>query len=280
MSSQQKLDLYTERSKRVMNGIKERLRKKKRYELLFGIVLILWAAAGAQWIAGKLFFEPKEITEAFAKTNSKLSESMLEIVAEYGDDYLTIEDKKELVRYLAAGIGLKAEDEISVLEEEGRQVILYQKQAKQAETVLKCVTLGQSDTGEAARKHYLMVRIRIYEDTKNYISTYQEIIKKQIDQLGAKEMNCTVQFAGNFAGRLTVSELNEITDRMLRELGAKVVYENRTEELYTVYGYARGQEHSVTVDGKRMNIQIAAAYEEKEDRTRIYLATPLISGDW
>ncbi len=280
MSREQKLELYKNRSKRIMEGIREGLKRKKRYQIFFGILFVLWAAAGAQWIAGKFLFSPKEMTEVFAETNSKLSESTLEIIADYGEEFLTIEDQKELIRYLAAGIGLNIEEDISVIEEENRQVIFYEKQANQAQTTLKCVTLGQNDTNKTARTHYLLVRICIYKDTGLYLSSYQQKVRKLLDNLGAKERNCTVQFAGNFAGKLTVSQLNEIADRLLAGLDAKVICENRTEELYTVYGYARGQQQSITVDGKKINIQIAAAYEENEDRTKIYLATPMISGDW
>ena len=117
MSREQKLELYKNRSKRIMEGIREGLKRKKRYQIFFGILFVLWAAAGAQWIAGKFLFSPKEMTEVFAETNSKLSESTLEIIADYGEEFLTIEDQKELIRYLAAGIGLNIEEDISVIEE-------------------------------------------------------------------------------------------------------------------------------------------------------------------
>ena len=66
--------------------------------------------------------------------------------------------------------------------------------------------------------HYLLVRICIYKDTGLYLSSYQQKVRKLLDNLGAKERNCTVQFAGNFAGKLTVSQLNEIADRLLAGL--------------------------------------------------------------
>lgn len=280
MSEEQRVELYKNRSKRVAEGIQKGQKRKKRYQILLEILLVLWAAAGAKWLAGKFLFAPREMTEVFAEANTKLSESTLEIIAEYGDEFLTIEDKKELLRYLAAGIGLTLEDDISVIEEKDRQAVVYQKQAKQAETVLKCVTLGENDTKEAARTHYLFIRICIYQDTGEYLSSYQKRVRTLLTKLGAKEQNCTVQFAGNFAGKLTVAQLNEISDRLLASLEANVVCENRTEELYTVYGYVKGQKHSITVDGKKINVQIAASYEEEKDRTKIYLATPIISGDW
>ena len=47
MSREQKLELYKNRSKRIMEGIREGLKRKKRYQIFFGILFVLWAAAGA-----------------------------------------------------------------------------------------------------------------------------------------------------------------------------------------------------------------------------------------
>lgn len=280
MWNEEKLDLYTKRSRRIMQGITAQMKKRKKIQILLGICLILWAAAGAQWFVKRIVLEPKEITEVFAETNSILTESMIEIVAEYGNEYLTQEDKKELLRYIGAGIGLEVDGEINMQQEGSRQVYFYEKQGKQAETVLKCVTLGESDTGEKERKHYIMIRLSIYEDTNDYILKYQKKIRKILEELNAEELSCTVQFSGNFEGKLSVMELDEITNKLLNKLEAKVVCENRAEELYTVYAYKRGQERSILVDGNLINLQVAATYLEEENKTKIYLATPVIRGEW
>lgn len=263
----------------------------KRIRGLAYIIVLLWVAVGAQFIVNRFFVPEGNIMQAFVNTNSGLMESTLEITATYGSGYLTEEDKKSLIAYITTNLGIQVNSDIEVISEENRQEFVFKKQAKRAHTSIKLVSLYGEDSTEAFVKssdtkdnvnHYLVIRLTIYEDVSNDILIYEEKLRDLLKGLNinTKGINTTLQFSGSFVGQLALDTKNKIADRMIKSLKGEVVFENRQDNLYTIYAYTGLLSEYITVDKNKINIQVAMTYEEDNDRTKIYLATPIISGDW
>lgn len=281
MLQEEKIRLQNERTKRIISGIQKELIKRKKLKIFFMVCILLWSAAGAQWIAERILKDKTELASAFVNSNTVLNESMIELIAFYDASYMTESDKVDLVRYMAEELGIRVDtDAIKILKYEDRESLTYVKTAKQAETTVKCVTLDGEYSKTGKKEHYLLVRIKISEDINEDITVFQKLIQDVFEKLNAKEISNTLQYSGNFIGKLSVDELNVMADQMIKVLGGKTVYENRTLDLYTVYAYSGGITDYISVDGLKINIQVASTYNEAEDRTKIYLATPMISGDW
>lgn len=281
-------DLYQKNNRHI--PIKE-VFAGKRMRFFIGIVLLLWIAVGSQYLANKLFAKEGNIMEAFVTTNTGLMESTLEMTAEYSNKYLTVKDKRDLIQYIASSLGITIDSELLTYEGDRRQELSFEKQAQQAQTTIKIVTIGDKDTTDAFAQasergtgitQYLMVRIMIYEDANNDILYYRDVIDsiyKNLD-IDAKKVNTTLQLCGAYAGDLLLTTKNKLADDMIRSLEGKVVYENRDDSLYTIYAYTGLLREYIMVDQSKINIQVAISYDEVNDCTRIYLATPIISGEW
>lgn len=263
----------------------------RRIRAMAYIITLLWVAVGAQFIVNRFFVTKGNIMQAFVNTNSGLMESTLEITATYGTGYLTEEDKKSLITYITANLGVDIKSDIEVTTDNNRQELVFNKQAKRASTTVKVVSLYneeatdafvQSNETSASVNHYLLIRLTIYEDVSNDILAYEKKLREVLAGLNISDtnMNTTLQFSGAFAGELTLDTKNKIADRMIESLKGEIVYENRQDNLYTIYAYTGLLNEYITVDKNKINIQVAMTYEEDSDRTRIYLATPIISGDW
>lgn len=281
---------YSYSTKRRYLPIREVLNNKKM-RFLFGVVFILWTAVGAQLIANKVFMKDGDIIGAFMNTNSGLMESTLEVTANYGSQYLTQEDKESLISYLAGGLGIRFDNQTETYETKERKETIFVKEASRAKTTIKVVTVGTKKMVDAFAQNaenasgvtqYVMVRLTIFEDANNDILEYQRIVKSLFEQLKVttKNINTTMQFSGAFAGNLLLETKNKIADRMIHSLDGTVVLENRQDDLYTIYAYTGLLDEYIKVDGNKINIQVAMNYDEESDSTKIYLATPLISGDW
>lgn len=255
------------------------------------VITLLWIAVGAQFIVNRLFIKQGNIMEAFVNTNSGLMESTLEITATYGNEYLTEEDKKSLISYVTSGLGVSMNHEVETSSSSNRQEMAFTREAKRAETTVKVVSVYNEDATQAFKQvnkkeanvtQYIMVRLTIYEDVSNDILSYESKLKEVLKGLEIAEnnINTTLQFSGAFAGNLSLDTKNKIADRMINSLQGEIVYENREDNLYTIYGYTGLLNEYITVDNSKINIQVAMTYEENSDRTKIYLATPVISGDW
>jgi hypothetical protein len=188
---------------------------------------------------------------------------------------LTEHDKQALIGYLADAIGVRMDGEITSRETDVSQVYSYTKQARQAATTIKAITLRE-DTSRT----YLYVELEIYQDTEYDILNYRDIILGTLKDMGVKQAETTLQLLGAYSGKLPVSEWDKLADKMIGNLSGKVIYENRDEDLYTIYAYSNMLSEYITVENKKINMQVAMRYEADNDRTVLYLATPIIRGEW
>lgn len=87
-------------------------------------------------------------------------------------------------------------------------------------------------------------------------------------------------FTGTYDGKLSIEERNKITDRFVKDLQANVVVEQRGDELYTVYAYTGLINDYVKSEGNKINVNIAFNYNEKKNKTNLYVATPILNQDY
>lgn len=263
---------------------------KKYMRFFIGVVVLLWIAVGSQYLATKLFAKEGDIMEAFIATNTGLMESTLEMTAEYSNQYMTIKEKEDLIDYIARGLGIQTRKEFRENTTENRQEVVFEKQAQRASTVIKLVTIGGSESVDAFAQaqeqnkitQYLIVRIKIYEDANNDILYYQDQIESLYHsaEIAKGNVHTTLQLCGNYAGDLLMATKDKISKDMIHALEGRIVYENKDEDLYTVYAYTGLLDEYITLEHSKINIQVAISYDEEIDCTKVYLATPIITQDW
>ncbi len=251
------------------------IKKNRRAQLVLLLCGILLVGLVSKGITNRILYREVDIREAFLATNSGCIETRLQVTADYGSGFLTEHDKQALLEYLAGALGIQMREAASMTENEISQIYTYTKQAKQAETIFKVVTLK----GNSSRT-YLYTELIIYEDTQYDILEYRDEILKAFYELGVIRVETTLQFLGAYDGQMSMSEWDRIADRMIEKLNGKVVYENRDPDLYTIYAYSALLPEYIKSNGKQVNIQVAMRYEQDNDRTVVYLATPVIRMDW
>ena len=246
-----------------------------KMKIILVLCALLLIGTVTKTISDRLLYRQKDIVDAFAASEVGCVESRIQITADYGTAFLTEHDKQALIGYLADAIGVRMDGEITSRETDVSQVYSYTKQARQAATTIKAITLRE-DTSRT----YLYVELEIYQDTEYDILNYRDIILGTLKDMGVKQAETTLQLLGAYSGKLPVSEWDKLADKMIGNLSGKVIYENRDEDLYTIYAYSNMLSEYITVENKKINMQVAMRYEADNDRTVLYLATPIIRGEW
>jgi len=95
------------------------------------------------------------------------------------------------------------------------------------------------------------------------------------ESLKLAEITTTLELCGIYDGEIPLAKKDEVTDRLLRELYAQPVYENRENANYTVYAYTGAVEEYIVVEKKKINVQIAIYYDREMDCTEVVLASPI-----
>lgn len=85
---------------------------------------------------------------------------------------------------------------------------------------------------------------------------------------------------GSIAGALNSNEKNELADNILKRLDAQIVAENRDSDIFTIYAYSKGVGSYITIGDSKINMNIAIGYDEEQNRTEVYLSSPVNSLDY
>ncbi len=249
---------------------------KRRTKVTLYVAAVLWVAVITQIFVNRVFREELQITEAFIKSETAEMQSSLEIVAEYPAEVLSDEGKRELIYRLADVIGLTVDDDITVWEEETKSEYFYFKQAKQASTEIKVVSMVTEKNNEADMKHYIVIQLTVLKGIQS-IDKYKDLLEEELTELGTANKQVTVKYEGMREGDLTSLQKSEIATLLVEELQGEIAIEYDEGDLYTVYAYTGMINEYVTTLDNKINIQIAITYNELTDTTKITLATPVLN---
>ena len=211
-------------------------------------------------------------TECFAG-----STGIIESASYYGNKYLEDEKKIKILKELAERLGITNELNQSLRREKGRETLSLSKKGADSETVLSVVTLEEKDEfGRYSFIQYITCKITINNSPES-VCHYEKILKNYLKEKELAE-DVTVTLISFFDKELAGEEISAITDRVLKSMNAKVVVENRTKELFSVYAYSGNiaKEDTINLGSAKANINIAANYNEGLKQTRIYLASPIL----
>ncbi|CUH91723.1 YwmB family TATA-box binding protein [Herbinix luporum] len=251
----------------------------RRTKVTLYTATVLWLAFATQIIMNRVFFNNFQIAEAFVKTNTEDLECSLEIIAEHNNDFLSEEDKKNIIGYIADSIGLKIDKDITINKDNGRIEYLYQKDARLATTSLKIVSLEQENESAIKMKHYIVVRLNIKESIRS-IEKYRKLLEETLKELGIKQKQVTLQYEGSVPGIMPIEDKKDMARLLVKELQGEIAFDYQQSDSYTIYAYTGLIDEYVEAAGCKINIQIAMTYDEQLDKTRIYFATPIINQGW
>lgn len=252
--------------------------KKSKFTIY--VIGVLWIAVIMQVAVNSMLKPEHNILEAFVSTNAEVSSFELEMVANYGNQYLSESDKKELILYVANQIGLDASKDVTINRNGNESEVYAQKKGKNAETLIKIVSMDkENQKGLTNLNHYLIVNLKLYKNMDSALK-YRDMLKKIFQDLKASDIQTNMQLCSNYKGKLSLANMNKIADSMIDSLEGKIAYENRKENLFTIYAYSGLLDEYVTSLGTKINIHVAINYDETTDSTNVYLGTPVINGGY
>lgn len=252
---------------------------KKRMRLLFVAVLTLMAVI---IISYDEFVEKEDVllSASYVVGNTAGFEGtrgIIESASYYGNEYLEDEEKIKILKDVAKALGITGESMISSERENNRETVRLSKAGLHSETILGVVTLEEKDAfGRYSFAQYITCKICI-DNSPESVSHYAAVLKSYLKETGLSA-DVTSTIISYFNDELDIKKISALADSMLESMNAKVVAENRTKELFSVYAYSGNiaKEDTIDLGSAKANINIAANYNEGLKQTRIYLATPIL----
>jgi hypothetical protein len=238
-------------------------------------VIVLWAVLTAVYMTNMGRADKVSISTAF--TDSVDGEEWCELdtyiegYGKFGVCYLTQEEKERLVENIASALGITSSYGLATVCEDEVNITVLSKESVDGSVTIKAIT-------QEPQVQYVYVNITVYNNIDCAVS-YRELVEGMFDAMGIQG-NVNMNLVGSLEGALNSTEKNELADGLLDRLGAKVVTENRDGDIFTIYAYSKGAGSYITIGGNKINMNIAIGYDEEQDRTKVYLASPINSLDY
>ena len=260
--------------------------------------IILWVVGSGVYLAVMERVHSVSISTAFTDSADERQwcelDTYIEGYGKFGVCYLTQEEKEKLVKNIASALGITSSYGLATVYEEEVNTTVLSKNSVNGSVTIKAITQEQQGTDNTATEdeqaydsttesglaanQYVYVNITVNNDM-DCASSYRELVEGVFDAMGIQG-NVNMNLVGSLEGALNSTEKNELADGLLDRLDAKVVAENRDSDIFTIYAYSKGAGSYITIGGSKINMNIAIGYDEEQNRTKVYLASPVNSLDY
>ena len=206
---------------------------------------------------------------AFGRQTYSDVSSSVSVYGKYGDISISDSAKKLILENIAEKIGINHYMISDLVDEEYNSVKTLSQTSVNGDVILKFITHDED-------KQYIYIGITLKNGIESAF-TYEKIVKQILKDL---EMTSAVNLKGEINGELDIQEKNALADSLLGEVGAKIVTQNRTDDLYVIYGYDDEIDEYINVGRGKVNVCISVNYDEIEDVTCVYFSTPMNNQDF
>lgn len=241
---------------------------KYRRRILWGGLALLLTAVAFRVVTERMFLARASVEGAFSCLTPEESTGTVTMTARYLPPAYGFSEEK-LLRLFGEKIGLEMPEEFRTVTYAERVELVYEKQAAQATSLIKLVHLPETDS------YYLCAEIAVFNRESEEVGEVRERLLRAAKNMKLCEINTTMELCGIYPGEIPLAQKDELTDRLLRELYATPVYENRENKQYTVYAYTGAVKEYIVAEKKKVNVQVAIYYDKATQKTEVILATPL-----
>lgn len=250
----------------------------KKIKITLYIVGIVWIATMTQIFVNHVFVKDGKIMEAFAATEISMVESSLEVTADYGNAFMTEEDKKQMLVHIASSIGLTKDYTWSVKNETEKSNITLKKEGKNTKSELKMISYYQSDDKNNLTQ-FLSIKLSLKEKLDSILA-YKRELEETLKELNVENCQSYLNFHGVYQGNLSETECKAEVNKLLNKLQGKIISQGSIDGNYTTYAYTNLVKDYINIENNRVNLNIAFNYDEEKNKTNLYVGTPIYNLDY
>lgn len=234
-------------------------------------------------IAGRVLEEQKsygsdQFVEALNRTTFTIESAEINLFGEYIPKYMTKNEMEIMVKMIGDRIGIKDYNE-HLIEDENSITYQLDKEAIAANTHIKMVEKTELvEAGTYIARNYLSVNIKLF-DKCHSISYFDNLTSKAFAELDI-EPSKTLNIVASCKGKMTDEEAKQIMIEVIKSMNGEVrsIYIN--DAYLTAYGYSKSMKDYVMSKGEKINMDLAVTYDEENNETFLYAATPVITLDY
>ena len=250
----------------------------KRIAIYIGVALWIATLLKIIWFDNTSTVPVNNIVTAFNNASLMEMSASIETFGEYGVLYLSQDAKNTILKDIATKIGINKYS-IETTREDDNSTTTLSQTGQNGEVICKLVTVETVvEQNVIQAKQYIYINVILNNSIQSAFS-YEKIVKDIVENLKI-DATVTVNLKGAVKGKLDIALKNSIASNFIDSMDVNVVAENKTDDLYTIYGYTSDIDEYITVSSNKINVNIMMNYDEQKDETNVYVATPISSEDY
>ncbi|RKD21972.1 TATA-box binding [Caminicella sporogenes DSM 14501] len=206
---------------------------------------------------------------ALKKSGAQMKEVNINSYVIFKNTYIPIDKGKQICDDISESLNLSALDSKIYKEEGFFQITIEGKFEKDIYTTI----ILQSSQFDDFKESSIVLDV---VSTKSELD-FQEVcdtIRNVLKTYGNPNLN--INLTGCYDGFKDTVEIEKIINGIFTEIKAEKVEGIIDENVVSITGYVENLKDYITVGGKKVNINIAGRYNSYEDKTYIWIGTPLI----
>jgi len=238
--------------------------------LLIFILLTAGSFDAAQYPAVALT-EEEALVKAFESTGAKVMESTISCWAKLNDDYISRKQLNTEMDRIVSAMKLDNTTVVKNVEDDDtlNKLVLYGTKGNKAYN-LAIESVKQEEAGET----YMVFDVFMDKDYKELALVRQEIIDAL--QMEEEAINFSSCIVGTYKGELSRKESDRKSELALQSIDAKRVEGIEDDTMKSISAFSSNVGGFVMSERNRVNVQLAIRYSTYDDKTYIWIGTPLI----
>lgn len=212
---------------------------------------------------------------AFSVVDDNVTEQRIKGYGNFGSMEISSETRREMLENLALKLGITDGYTFTTGSGDGYEKMVLTKEGKYANTTLQIISMLRE---EGEPEQYIVMEIQTGEAVEDGFSLYEKV-KRIYEEIGVNaqvSLELELEKKGNYTQDEKEFFVKEIFD-LARAKEVDAINENG---IHTVYGYTRLEDSFLTLNEKKVNIQVVMTYAEKEDKTYAKIGIPIVNSSY
>lgn len=216
--------------------------------------------------------EYNKLIETFNNTDAKFK--FYNIKANATIDYkIEKNEMKDICIEIISNLGLEESDTNWDESENDKEIQIY-TQTKTDEKVVSIIFIKKND-----EESYIMVDILQNKVYKNIVDIYT-VLENTLEKYSS-DLDVNTCISGEYEKKLQKGKYNDILNEILYNMKAKEIDRIQDENFISMTAYTKEiKGNYLEYLGEKINLNIGIRYSEDEEKTMIYIATPIIKLDY
>lgn len=247
---------------------------KRKYSIFLVILAILYSVALLE--IGNNKNEEETLITTFNYSQFQPIQVNINTWGTLNNSFSSLEEMKVQSKKITDALKIYTIDTVEEKDSDTLNELTIIRISKHAKTTVKLQSIRYPETDMA--NTYVIIDIILYNKYESL--TY---LKKKLDRIYDENIikpNTNITITGSVDGELSKKEKEKISQEIMNNIGAKVEDSYETEKIYSIYGYTKIIDDFIVSNNKKINVNCAFRYNEYEEKTYLYLATPLISVEY